>query len=162
MSNPVQQSGLVTPTHLATWTTDGVLQDGGVPIPALSAILGSGVQQINFNSANTDTPISIGLPSGYTRYRVDKILISGATASLATATCGVFTQANAAGTQVVTSGTTITVTASTSDTNNNMQALSINNQDTMSLIDPVLYFRVQNAQGSAALGNIMVLYEPLP
>lgn len=32
---PVFQSGLVTPTHFATWTTDGVLQDSGLTVDSL-------------------------------------------------------------------------------------------------------------------------------
>jgi uncharacterized membrane protein YphA (DoxX/SURF4 family) len=160
--NGVLQSGQVTPTHIITWTTDGVIQDGGVSIPAISAMLASIVTGINFNSANTDNPISIGLPPGYTRYRIHQILLSGATASLSTATCGVFTQQAAAGTAVVTTGTAITVTQTAGDTNGNMQSFTINDQNTMALIDTTLYFRVQNANGSPGLGNVAVFYQPMP
>ena len=31
MSAPIQQSGPVTPSHLAVWATDGVMEDGGAP-----------------------------------------------------------------------------------------------------------------------------------
>ena len=33
---------------------------------------------------------------------------------------------------------------------------------TMSLIDTVLYFRVQTAEGSAALADVTIFYQPLP
>lgn len=158
----VQQSGQVTPTHLASWTTDGVIQDSGVTFTNTYGEFVTHVQQINFNATNTDNPIPINLPAGYTRYRPTLILISGASASLSTATCGMFTQQAAAGTQVVASGTAITVTQTAVDTVNNMQSLTIANQNTMSLIDTTLYFRVQTPQGSAALGNVSVFYKPLP
>lgn len=158
----VVQSGQVTPTHLASWTTDGVLQDSGVTFTNTYGMFSSAVLQINFNSANTDNPIPINLPPGYTRYRVHQILLAGATASISTATCGVFTGQGGAGTAVVTSGTAITVTQTAGDTNNNMQSLTINDQNTMALIDTTLYFRVQTAQGGAALANVIIFYQPLP
>lgn len=158
----IQQSGSVTPGHLASWTTDGVVQDAGVTFTNTYGMFSSGVLQVNFNSENTDNPISINLPAGYTRYRIHQILLSGATASLSTATCGVFTATGAGGTAIVTTGTAITVTATQGDTNNNMQSFTINDQNTMALIDTTIFFRVQNAQGSAALGNVTVFYQPLP
>lgn len=158
----ILQSGNVTPGHLAAWVADGVLEDAGVTFTNTYGQFQSAVSGINFNAANTDTPIPILLPTGFTRYRVASIVISGATASLSTATCGVFTAQSAGGTAVVTSGSAITVTASTVDTNNNMQSLTVNDQNTMALSDGTLFFRVQNAQGSAAAANVTVRYEPLP
>src|SRR5215472_882570 len=93
--SPVLQSGSVTPGHLASWTTDG-------------NVLG-----INFNASNSDTPIPILLPAGYSRYRIEQIIISGPTAALNTATCGVFTATGGGGTAVVTSGTGVTITSTT-------------------------------------------------
>jgi hypothetical protein len=158
----VLQNGLVTPGHLASWTTDGVIQDSGVTFNNTYGVFSSTLQGINFNSTNTDFPIAINLPAGYTRYRIENILISGASASLSTATCGVFTQAAGAGTPVVTSASAITVTQSANDTNNNMQSLTISDQNTMSLIDTTLFFRVQGAQGSPATGTVTVFYQPIP
>jgi hypothetical protein len=158
----VEQSGLVTPGHLTAWTTDGVVQDAGFLYSNSYGLLANIVQNINFNSANTDNPIPINLPAGYTKYFIDLILIYGATTSLSTATCGIFTAQAAGGTAVVTTGTAITVTQTAGDTNENMQSLTINDKTTMFFIDPVLYFRVQNAQGVAALGNVAVFYRPLP
>ena len=162
MTGSIQQSGVVTPGHLASWTTDGVVQDAGVSFANSYGMLASVLQGIDFNSANTDNPIPINLPAGYTRYRIHQILISAASASLSTATCGVFTQPSAAGLGVVASGSAITVTQPLGDTNNNMQALTIVNQSTLALIDTTLFFRVQTAQGSAATGNVAVFFQPMP
>jgi hypothetical protein len=158
----ILQSGVVTPSHLASWATDGVIQDAGFEYANSFAMLVSIVSNINFNLVNTDNEIPINLPIGYTRYRIHQILLSGATASLSTATCGVFTAAAAGGSAVVASGTAITVTQSTTDTNNNMQSFTIVDQNTLALSDTVLFFRTQTAQGSTALGNVAVFYQPMP
>ncbi len=162
MPNEVIQSGNVTPLHLAAWTTDGVIQDAGVTFANTYGKFVATITGVNFNTTNQDNPININLPSGYTRYRVEQILISGASASLSTATCGVFTATAAGGVPIVTTGTAITVTQTAADTNLNTQSFTINNQNTMSLSDPTLYFRVQNPQGSAALGNVSIFYQPIP
>ena len=162
MTDGVLQSGNVTPGHLASWTTDGVIQDAGVTFLNTYGMFSYTKQQINFNSANTDNPLLINLPAGYTRYRIHSIFISNASQTLTTATCGVFTQAGGLGTAIVTSGSAITVSQSAEDTINNLQSLAINNQSTMSLIDTTLYFRVQTAQGAAATGTVTIFYQPLP
>lgn len=158
----VVQSGLVTPTHLASWTTDGVVQDAGVQFSNAYGKFVSPIIAVNFNLANNDNPIPINLPTGYTRYRIEQIIISGATASLSTATCGVFTGTGVTGVAIVTSGTAITVAQQPADTNLNMQSLGVNNQNTMALSDPVIYFRTQNAEGIAAQANVSIFYQPLP
>lgn len=158
----VQQSGNVTPGHLASWTVDGILQDAGIALLNFNGALISSLLNVNFNVTNNDNVLPILLPSGYTRYRLMLLLISGATAALNSATCGLFTAAAAGGVAVVTSGTALTITSTLFDTNNNMQSLTINNQNTLALNDPVLYFRTQTAQGSAALANVSAFYHPLP
>lgn len=116
---------------------------------------------INFNSANTDTTIPITLPTGFTRYRVAGVRINGASASLTTATFGLFTAAAAGGTAIVTSATACTVSTASESTNNNMQSPSVNNTGTMSFTNANLFFRVQTPQGSAATGNVAIQIEPL-
>ena len=160
--NQVLQSGQITPGHLASFTTDGVIQDSGVSFTNTYGSFSSAVLNINFNTTNTDNPIPINLPAGYTRYRIENILLSGATASLSTATCGVFTATGAGGFAIVATGTAITVTQTAADTNNNLQNFTIVDQNTQALSDTVIYFRVQTPQGSPALGNVTVFYKPLP
>lgn len=160
--NQVLQSGQVTPTHLASWTTDGVIQDSGVTIGNTYGELRSDVLGINFNATNQDTPIPINLPAGFTRWHILRVAISGASGTLTTATCGVFTQAGASGVAIVTSGSSITVNTNLADTNNNAQFLATNNANTLVYSDTTIYFRVQNPQGMAATANVSVFYEPLP
>lgn len=160
--NQVLQSGQVTPQHLAAWVTDGVIEDAGVTFANTYGKFVSSLVGINFNATNSDNPININLPAGYTRYRIEQIILSGASASLTVATCGVFTAMGAGGTAIVSSGSSITVSQTVTDTINNMQSFTIQNQNTMFYNDPVLYFRVQTPVGSAALGNVSVFYQPLP
>lgn len=157
-----KQSGLITPGHLAAWVTDNVLADAGVQFNNTYGKFVATLQGVNFNATNFDNPININLPLGYTRYRIEQIIISGASATLTTATCGVFTLPGATGTAVVTSGTGVTVSSGLNDTVNNMQLLTVNNQTTMSLSDVIIYFRTQTPQGVIATGNVSVFYQPLP
>jgi hypothetical protein len=158
----VLQSGSVTPGHVATWTTDGVIEDGGVAVPNLYALYVTTITVVNFNQINFDNQILINLPAGYTRWRCDRVLISGASGSISTATAGLFTATGAGGTQIVSSGSAITVVSSSIDTNNNMQSMTITDQNTMALSDTAVYWRNQVAEGSAQTANVSVFYEPLP
>ena len=158
----VLQSGSVTPGHVATWTTDGVIEDGGVAVPNLYALYVTTITAVNFNQINFDNQILINLPAGYTRWRCDRVLISGASGSISTATAGLFTATGAGGTQIVSSGSAITVVSSSIDTNNNMQSMTITDQNTMALSDTAVYWRNQVAEGSTQTANVSVFYEPLP
>jgi hypothetical protein len=160
--NQVLQSGQVTPAHIATWTTDGVIQDGGVAIPNINSELVSTVLGINFNATNTDFPIPINLPAGFTRWRCRLAIITGASGTLTTATCGLFTQAAAAGFPIISTGTAITVNTNLADTNNNSQTFTPNDINTIVFNDTTVFFRVQTPQGNAATANVSVFYEPLP
>lgn len=160
--NQVLQSGQVTPGHLASWTTDGVVQDSGVSIGNTYATFRADVLNVNFNATNQDYPVTVNLPAGYTRWRAANIFVSGASGTLTTATCGVFTQAGASGVPIVTSGTALTINTNLSDTNNNFQSFTVNNQNTLSYNDTTVYFRVQNPQGVAATANFTLIFQPLP
>lgn len=160
--NQVLQSGQVTPLHLASFVTDGVIGDSGVTFNNTLGLFRSDLLGINFNATNTDFPIPINLPVGFTRYRINTILLSGASGTLSTATCGVFTQAGAAGVVIVASGTAVMVTTNLTDTVNNMQFFSVIASNTTAFSDTTLYFRVQTPQGSAATGNVSITYNPLP
>ena len=96
----ILQSGNVTPGHLAAWVTDGVLADAGAPGSMYAPYYANGVV-VNFNGANTDTPIAIALPTGFTRYQVVGCIISGASHTLVTATAGLFTAPGGTGTAIV-------------------------------------------------------------
>jgi hypothetical protein len=116
---------------------------------------------VNFNVANTDTVIPITLPAGYTRYLVAQVRISGASASLTTATCGVFTGAGGTGVAVVSAASAITVSSASENTANNAQSLTIASGVTQTITAANLYFRVGTAQGSAATGTVTIAITPV-
>lgn len=142
----------------------------GVIIPAQMGTVAAGgagyvsfsITGVNFNSANTDNAITITLPAGYTRFRANLCLISHASGTLTTATCGLFTAAAAGGVAIVASGSAITVSTASENTANNVQSLSIATATSSFSGVATVYFRVQTAQGSAATGDVTFVLTPLP
>lgn len=115
---------------------------------------------VDFNDDNSDTPIKIVLPQPYTEYVVNRVAIANASGPLTTATCSMWTEPNGAGTAIVASGSAITVSTGSDNTNNNTQSLTIVNAQTNAWKHTTLYFRVQTAQGSAATGDVTIIVEP--
>ena len=150
-------NGNATLTHAAGFLTSSV------PVRATNFMIGASaatgsqsmhqsytVSGINFNSANTDTAFTLVPPAGYTRYRFNSVVVSGASASLTTATFAVFTDAAGAGTAMIPSATACTVSTASEGTNNNSQLVNGTNAATISYNDTAIFFRVQTPQGSAA------------
>jgi len=92
----VLQSGNVTPGHLVTWVTDGVVQDGGAT-PAAQRVLAS-LRGANFN-ITTDQPILI--PLNFVAFQLNGIIVTNASISLTTAAGGFYPAANKGGTPIV-------------------------------------------------------------
>lgn len=134
-------------------------------VPQIKAMLSSGflryvVTGVNFNAGNTDTPITITLPTGVSRYAMNNIRISNASASISTATVGIFTGAGGTG-QTIAANQAITVTATAADTNNNIMNLTLTNAGSMAYTDATLQIRVGTAQGSTATADVIVIIVPL-
>lgn len=159
----VEQSGSVTPNHLATWTTDGVIQDGG-PILASQKVLGS-FRSANFNSI-FDQPILV--PPAISAFQLTGIVVTNASVSLTTASGGFYTAASKGGSQIVSSSqaysaltgsnlllsATLTAFANTArfSAANLGTLLNANNQYSLAL-----YFALTTAQGVAATADIYVI-----
>ncbi len=140
--------------HAYAMNAAGVAQlltlGGGLP-----AILSFKVS-VNFNAGSTDTAIPITLPTGYTRYAIDFVRLSGASGTLTTATVGVFSSTGGGGTTIVTSGA-ITVSTASEDTANNSQFFSIAAGATpITFTGANVYVRVGTPQGSAATGTMTI------
>lgn len=117
-------------------------------------------KNVNFNSANTDTALAFTLPTGITRYVVLALRISNASASISTATCGLFT-ATGGGGAAIAATQAITVTATAADVVNNTMLLTGINNSTNAYNDATLQFRVTVAQGSAATADVILYIVPL-
>lgn len=128
-----------------------------VPVPTSTFVL----RGINFNSGNTDNAIPITLPPGVTNYRVVNVQIANASASISTATFGVFSATGGGGTAIMAAGQVITVTSSAANANNNAQTATPATANTESYNFATLYFRVGTAQGSAATGDVIITISPL-
>ena len=116
---------------------------------------------VDFNSANTDTPINIVLPAGFTKYLLYTVAINNASQTLTTATAGVFSAAAAGGTAVVTGGSAITVNTAAANTAGNNQYMTFTAAGVSMLNFATLYFRVANAQGAPATADVEVFYLPV-
>lgn len=92
----VQQSGIITPGHLVTWTTDGVVQDGGA-LNASQKVL-SAFFDADFNSVG-DQPLLLS-PS-ITAFQLTGIIVTNASVSLNAAVGGFYTAASKGGSQIV-------------------------------------------------------------
>jgi len=107
---------------------------------------------IDFSTGNTDFAVSIELPPGYSRYIINSTRLSGASANLTAATCGIFTSTGGGGTVVVASATAVTISTAAESTNGNAQLLSVIAVQTTTFNNTTLYFRVQSsAAGTATL-----------
>lgn len=120
---------------------------------------------VNFNSANTDTQLSISLPSGFTRWQIHQGFISNPQQTFSTATFGMWTGAGATGTNIVT-GATATAIASTADgaAGNTQLFTGVvgTNQSFTVAGFPNLFFRVQTAQGATAVADVNIVLRCLP
>lgn len=99
MTNPVQQSGKVTPGHLTTWVTDGVVNDGG-PVTASDKVLAT-LFSADFNST-FDQPLLV--PPTVKVFQLTGIIITNASISLSTAQGGFYTAPVKGGSAIVSAG----------------------------------------------------------
>lgn len=93
----VHQSGLITPGHVALWTTTGVIEDGGTIAVSQRNVLAS-ARGVNFNTTN-DQPIAI--PQRVTAFQLTGIIVTNASVSLTTAVGGFYPAAGQAGLPIV-------------------------------------------------------------
>lgn len=116
---------------------------------------------VNFNSTNTDTSIPILLPGGAIAYQVASIRIGHASASISTATWGLFSAVAGGGTAIFGAGQAITVTSAAANANNNSMVATPGTASTQSYNFTTLYFRVGTAQGSAATADVQIELVPV-
>jgi hypothetical protein len=130
---------------------------GAAPVGALSVHLSA----VDFNVTNTDYPVTIVLPTGYTRYRMLSINISGASGSISAATVGAFTAAAGGGTTMA-ADQAVTITTASENTANNCMALVTTGTNTQSYNDLAVFFRIGTTAGAARTANVTFTYVPLP
>jgi hypothetical protein len=117
---------------------------------------------VNLNSANTDNAMSVPLPVGFTRWKVNATFVSHASVSLTTATLGVFTATGGGGQVIAANQSLAALTSTAENTNNNFLGLAGTNVATESYNVGTIYFRVGTAQGSAATADCILSYSIIP
>ncbi|MDE2100318.1 MAG: hypothetical protein KGL39_23910 [Patescibacteria group bacterium] len=150
----ILQSGTITPGHLASWQTDGVLGDAG-PNPYSDRVIAS-LLGADFNSTG-DQPIV--LPSDLLAFQLTGILIANASESLNTAVGGFYPQALKAGTAIVANSQTYTtLTTALLLMNATLSSYGSTNRFTRTqLPDWSIYFALTTAQGTACTADIYLL-----
>ena len=125
-------------------------------------LLGGSVANVNLNSANTDNAITITSPT--TNYVVEAVFVKnkGTTASLTTATAGLFTSTAGAGLALAANQALSPITANAVNTDANGMALAITVGARSWISSTTLQFRVGTAQGAAATGDVYVYIRPIP
>ena len=154
----VQQSGTITPGHLATWDTSGIIGDGGAKA-YYNQVLGS-LSQADFNSTADQ---AIALPSTLNYFQLTSIIVAGASLSLDTAAGGFYPAASKAGSALVASSqaysslTGSTLLLACTLTSAAQTAYYSRSQ----LADWAIYFSLTTAQGATATASIFVTGIPL-
>lgn len=149
---PIEQSGAVTPGHLAIWTINGVLQDGG-PFPGTSERVLARLLSANFNTTDDQ---QIALPSTITAFQLTRIIVTNANISLTTAVGGFYPDTGKAGSAIVANTQVYsTLTAASKLLNPTITSYGSTTKFTSSILTAYsIYFSLTTAQGVAATGDI--------
>lgn len=153
-------TGLINQVPVAnggTGVTTGVAEQARLLI---SSFLTAPVS-INFNVAG-DTAVPVQFPTGFTQFRPGGLIIDQCSASISTATFGVFTATGGGGAVIVAAGAAGTVTNNTPNTANNMQFNSAVSPNTIATTPTAgnIFFRV--GATAAATCQFYMIFNPLP
>lgn len=131
-------------------------------LAGVGLVLGGYATAVNLNSANTDSTIAITSPT--TNYAIDRIVIKnrGTTASINTASAGVFSATGAGGTAVAANQALAALTTNTVNTAGGLLSMTLSAAGSSWLNFATLYFRVGTAQGAAATADVYVYIRVMP
>lgn len=151
----IQQSGQVTPGHLALWTTDNVLQDGG-PFPGTSERVLARLLSASFNTTNDQ---QIALPSTVTSFQLTRIIVTNANISLTTAVGGFYPDVGKAGTAIVANTQVYSVlTASSKLLNPTLSSFANTTKfNSANLTAYSIFFALSTPQGVPATADIYLV-----
>ena len=151
---PVEQSGSVTPGHVAVFASDNVLMDGGAN--AFSDRVLASLLNADFNTT-ADQPLALN--PLLKAFQITGILITNASISLSTAVGGFYPQADKLGTEIV-ANTQVYNTLSTGQKllAATLTAFATGNQFTRDILpDWAVYLSLTTEQGVAATADVYLL-----
>lgn len=151
---PVQQSGNITPGHLAIWGTDNVLIDGGALSSSERVI--TSFPGANMNDTG-DQPLV--LPARMTAFTLTRILVTNSAISLTAAVGGFYPAASKAGTPLVAASQVYSsLNAITKLLSCTLEAaVATTRYSRANLADWEIYFSLTTAQGQTATADIYVV-----
>lgn len=150
---PIQQSGNVTPGHIAAWVANGVIGDGG-PSPNGEQVLS--YINASFNDTN-DQPLVI--PSTINVFCITRIIITNASTPLTTAQGGFYPQASKGGTPIVSAAQVYsTLTTSANLLNATLASYGSGTRFSASNVpDWAVYLSLTTGNGNAATADVYVV-----
>lgn len=142
---------------------DELFDDYDAGLLGFNQFIAGAALNVNLNSATTDTAITINLPSGVTLYRVVAVLVRnhGTTASLTTATAGLFTATGGGGLALAANQALSGITSNAVNTDANLLTLTSTIASRTWINSATLQFRVGTAQGAAATADVYIYANPL-
>jgi hypothetical protein len=170
LTNKTLTSPTINTAAISGGTIDNAIIGGTTPVAGTFTTLLAGnlsgyvvkATGVNFNSSNSDTTIAVPLPAGVTNYQILNLRLANASASISTATFGLFSAAAGGGTAIIANNAfAITVTASAANTLNNSQTVTPANSTVQSWNFANLFFRIGTAQGVAATADVVITIIPL-
>lgn len=150
----VEQSGNVTPGHLAVWVTNGVIADGG-PVLSSQNVLAS------LLSADMDSIAdqAIQIPSDITAFSITGILVTNSNVSLTVAAGGFYPETSKGGTAIVAASQVYSSLTSASKllSCTLTGTVAATRYDRSNVPDWAIYLSLTTAQGAAANADVYLL-----
>jgi hypothetical protein len=132
------------------------------------AMLAAGMLAFTLPSANmnstADQAITIApLPTGFTHYRINAVLVSNPSTSLTTAVGGIYTAASKGGIAVVAAGTAYSsLTTNTAGSSGSLSTPAVVNVSSAFYNSGTQFLSLTTPQGGAATADFTVIIQPLP
>ena len=150
----IVQSGDITPGHIATWVTDGVVKDGG-PLRSSKTVLAT-LLSADFNSIADQALL---IPSAITAFAITGIIVTNSNVSLANAIGGFYPQTSKGGTAIVASSQVYSsLTSASKLLNCTIAAAALATYYTRSNVpDWAIYLSLTTGQPTAATADVYLL-----
>ena len=156
----VAQTALTTVVSVAQGGTGATTEAGARANLGVQGapILAGSLAAANFNSTS-DQPITISIPTGYSKWQIDTIRVSHPSTSLTTAVGGIYSGAGKTGVQIVSAAQAYSaLTTGTANTSGSAMSATVSNVAEFNLT--TIYLSLSTPQGGAATADVNVWIRP--